>query len=122
MQDLKYKRVLVCGSRYYGDISLIEETLGKVKSIFGDFIMVTGACPTGADNLAEEWAKKNEVRYIGFPAQWDKHGKAAGPIRNKDMLDTWSPEVVVAFGKGRGTDGMVKLAEGRGDIVIWRMP
>jgi hypothetical protein len=42
-------------------------------------------------------------------ADWHRHGRAAGPIRNQKMLD-WGPDLVVAFAGGTGTAGMVRLA------------
>ena len=49
-----------------------------------------------------------------FPADWIRHGRAAGPIRNEQMLREGCPDLVVAFhddpGLGRGTADMVRRA------------
>ena len=52
-----------------------------------------------------------------YPADWDKHGKAAGPIRNKQMIDEGKPDLVIAFPGGRGTAGAVRLAKFAGVTV-----
>jgi hypothetical protein len=47
-------------------------------------------------------------------ADWNTHGRAAGPIRNQRMLDEVKPELVVAFPGGRGTADMVRRAREAG--------
>jgi hypothetical protein len=49
-----------------------------------------------------------------YVAQWKKHGRAAGPIRNQRMLDEGKPDLVVAFPGGRGTADMIRRAERAG--------
>ena len=67
---------------------------------------------------AEQYAAENNVPIKIFPAEWKKYGKAAGPIRNKAMLDYAKDEtpVVAAFwdGKSRGTGNMLKQAKEAG--------
>jgi UDP-N-acetylmuramoylalanine-D-glutamate ligase len=53
-----------------------------------------------------------------YEADWDTHGKAAGPIRNKRMLDEGKPDLVVAFPGGRGTANMISQARKAGVEVI----
>ena len=72
--------------------------------------MIHGCAP-GADSLAAEWAELNEVAQSRFPADWVKHGRAAGPIRNKTMLQVGKPDMVVAFPGGKGTADMVHKAQ-----------
>lgn len=70
----------------------------------------------GADSLAGLWAKQRGVPEWAFPAQWDIFGKAAGPMRNKQMLDEGKPTHVLAFPGGSGTRHMVSIALSAG---IW---
>lgn len=65
----------------------------------------------GADFMAEEWARARAVPYVGHPAQWDKYGDAAGPIRNAEMQDLWMPQRIIAFPGGKGTYHMVSIAK-----------
>ncbi len=53
-----------------------------------------------------------------IPADWDKFGKGAGPIRNQQMIDEGKPDLVVAFPGGTGTADMVKRAKKHGIEVI----
>lgn len=104
-------RILVCGGRDFGDKDLLYRTLDAAAIYAGrDAVMIIhGACPTGADDLAEQWAKSRQVPYWGFPAMWRRDGLAGGPIRNKRMRDLTMPTDVFAFPGDRGTRGMVRL-------------
>jgi len=68
--------------------------------------MVLSGGATGADTLALEWAIENGVFFIAQPADWKRHGRAAGPIRNQAMLDTHHPDWALEFPGGRGTADM----------------
>ena len=65
----------------------------------------------GADFCALGWATSRGLPVRRFPAEWDAHGKAAGPMRNAAMLEaareeaqqTGQPLLVAAFPGGSGT-------------------
>ena len=107
--------IVVCGSRTYTDRAAIRRTLGEYlppDPWMEEPTVLHGGC-RGADKLAHE-----EAADLGFwvgecAADWDKHGRAAGPIRNRQMLDK-KPDLVIAFGRGRGTDDTVCEARKRG--------
>lgn len=110
-------KILVCGGRDYSDDEAVFEILDKLHEKRGIGLIVHGAAP-GADSLAEQWAKARQVPYIGFPAEWNKKGKAAGPERNREMLMT-QPDGLIAFPGGTGTEDMVKAAAEQG-VNAWR--
>jgi hypothetical protein len=58
------------------------------------------------------------VPVSAHPADWFSHGKAAGPIRNQEMLAMEAPALVVAFPGGRGTADMVRRARKAGVDVL----
>lgn len=102
------KAVIVCGGRNYLNIDKVFAALDKANPD----VIITGACPTGADQYAERWAKANQRNYIGFPARWDKHGKSAGPRRNQSIIEfvkRYFPEYwsCITFPGGAGTADMV---------------
>lgn len=103
-------RVLVCGGRCFDDEGLVETTLNDL----GVTHIIEGGA-TGADMLACKWARANlgggSEHISQFKARWDAYGKAAGPIRNQEMLDKGKPDLVVAFAGGRGTADMVRRAK-----------
>jgi hypothetical protein len=73
---------------------------------------------SGADTLAEEWAKAQAIPCNVYHADWAKHVRAAGPMRNQQMLDEGRPTLVVAFPGGRGTADMVRRAREAGIETI----
>lgn len=121
-------RVLICGGRdfydwqyfafkmelfnqrmfnaniFYNNFSVKHNSIGVVKTV------IQGHA-NGADKMARVWAKIRGLECISYPADWDTHGKRAGYIRNKQMLDEGKPFVIVAFPGGRGTEMMIKLSD-----------
>ena len=110
-------RVLVCGGRTFNDSNLAFETLDEICKDARATVIIHGGA-LGADELAKEWAIVNWASWISFPADWEAHGRAAGPIRNQAMLDEGKPDLVIAFPGGRGTADMVRRARGAGVKVI----
>ena len=74
--------------------------------------------PAAQTDLQNNMPKKKNVPIMVIPADWKKHGRAAGPIRNRAMLDYAKKEtpVVAAFwdGKSKGTGNMLKQAKAAG--------
>lgn len=62
----------------------------------GDTVVIVGDCPTGMDLIAREWATNNMLSFEQFKADWDQHGRAAGPRRNQDMVNSGA-DVCLAF-------------------------
>lgn len=107
--------MLVCGGRDYADANMVEYTLGNLKR--DGLVIVEGGAP-GADTLARNWARRNGVEVRTFHADWKKHGRGAGPIRNQRMLDEALPEMAIGFPGGRGTADMLRRAEHAGLAII----
>jgi hypothetical protein len=57
----------------------------------------------GTDKYALMWCIENNVKHQTFNADWNKFGKAAGPIRNRKMIEEFKPDYVLAFPGGPGT-------------------
>ncbi len=115
-------RVLVCGGRDFGDRDLVVNTLSGLWETRGRISAVIHGSCAGADTLADDWALWNGVVSHPFVAQWTRLGRAAGPIRNQQMLDEGKPDLVVAFPGGRGTADMVRRARAAGVEVVEPTP
>ena len=109
--------VLCCGSREWRDRETIREWLKKLPP---NTTIVHGAAP-GADTMVDEEARAIGLEVRKYPADWAGEGKAAGPLRNQQMLDQEHPSAVLAFacqlmrnGRPRGTLDMVLRAHGAG--------
>lgn len=72
----------------------------------------------GADSLAYEWAKHNQIEVRTYNADWSRFKASAGPIRNREMIDKESPHLVVAFPGGSGTRQCVRYARERHVSVL----
>jgi hypothetical protein len=112
-------RVLICGSRYFCDRSAVE---ALVVTFPLDTVVIHGAAP-GADSLAGACARTAGLEVEEYPADWKQFGRAAGPIRNKQMLVEGKPDIVYAFPGGLlnttiGTKNMVMQARKAGIEVV----
>jgi hypothetical protein len=109
-------RLLVCGSRDWSDRRAVYQILDELQPR----VIISGAC-SGADTIAADYARASGVDLIEMPAEWRRHGRAAGPIRNREMLGQ-SPDLVVAFHPdiktSKGTRDMVRQAERAGVPVV----
>lgn len=110
------RRILICGSREWNDFQTIKNYLEKLceecKSI--DITIIHGGCK-GADSIAGYLAKQLKMNVIVYKADWNTHGKSAGPKRNQQMLDEGKPECVIAFhndiNNSKGTLDMITRAK-----------
>lgn len=113
-------KILICGSRGWKDPAPIDAIIAGYDILAegrNEKLTVIQGGARGADTVAKDAAKAWGVETITEEADWDKHGKAAGPIRNKKMLDDHKPDVVWAFrtyGKSNGTDHMCDIAKKAG--------
>jgi hypothetical protein len=111
-------RVLVCGGRDFRDRNTVYAALNATMPAGADpIVVIHGACPTGADSIADEWVAYcgvNGVRAQRFPADWKTYGRAAGPLRNDRMIAEGKPDLVIAFKGGRGTQDCCRKAEAAG--------
>lgn len=110
-------RVLVCGGRDWQDAQAVHRRLDELQP---EAVLQGGA--SGADKAARAWARKHGVHCETWAADWKRKGKAAGPIRNQDMLDYGRPDLVLAFPGGRGTADIVRRARRAGVPVITHEP
>jgi hypothetical protein len=113
--------VLICGDRNWTDAEMIREAIfgGMVK--YGLFTVVHGDC-RGADRIAGEEARKAGLHVVSMPARWAVYGSAAGPIRNRAMLEL-KPNRVWAFhddiDASKGTRDMARAAGEAGVPVVY---
>lgn len=115
-------RVLVCGSRDYSDRKTLWAALDAFHATHGIATLIEGEA-AGADSLAAFWwgthGVSEGIAIERYPADWATYGRAAGPIRNRQMLTEGRPDVVLAFPEGklsrsRGTLDMVTQARKAG--------
>ena len=106
-------RVLIFGGRDFTDSEALYKYLDKFHRENLITTVIEGDA-RGADRMAGYWARKNKINLLIFKADWDKYGKAAGFIRNKQMRDEGKPDVGIACPGGVGTEMMKKLLSEKG--------
>ena len=106
-------RVLVCGGRTFRDRAMVFAALDCLHGNTPIGLVIEGGA-AGADAFAYAWAKARGVQVATYIADWEKLGKAAGPVRNKRMIDHGKPDLCVEFPGGRGTADMVRRCEAAG--------
>lgn len=77
-------------------------------------VIIVAGHASGADSLGEKLAVDHNLHCELHPADWERLGKAAGPIRNAEMADV--SDALIAFwnGQSRGTKSMIELAKRKG--------
>jgi hypothetical protein len=107
---IKELKVIVAGGRDFNNYALLRSTIftlvhSKLYSGYG--ISIVSGMARGADSLAVEFATTHNVKLYQFPADWATYGKAAGPIRNREMAKF--ADVLLAFwdGQSAGTRNMI---------------
>ena len=110
---------LICGGRKFADQAMFDDVMQRLTNMWGcPSKLVHGAAP-GADTMADAWGRHMAIEVVPVPAEWDKHGHAAGPIRNEDMLMIHKPKRVIAFPGRNGTADMIQRAKNRrGEIDV----
>jgi 8-oxo-dGTP pyrophosphatase MutT (NUDIX family) len=112
------KVVLVTGDRNWTDRE-------KIRGVLTDYdplttLIVEGGA-RGADTIAREVAEELGFDVLEVKADWERYGRAAGPVRNKLMYDKSHPDVVEAFhgniGASKGTKHMVEYSKKGGTPV-----
>ena len=98
---------MVAGSRHFTDAQAVEHDLRNYVAV-GDTV-ITGGC-RGVDQIAYDFAQRMFAKNEVFKADWNKYGKAAGPIRNRQMAE--NADILVAFwdGESKGTKNAIDEA------------
>jgi hypothetical protein len=100
--------VAIIGSREFNDYNLMCKTLNPVKD---KITLIVSGGAYGADKLGERFAEDNNIPTKIFIPDWDRLGKRAGFVRNKDIVN--AADVIIAFwdGKSPGTASALDYAE-----------
>jgi len=112
------KKVIIAGGRNFIDYEYLK---GKCLEIINEPCEIVTGAAKGADFLGEKFAKEIGFQVKKFPANWNLHGKSAGPIRNKEMADYANTLICFWDGQSRGTKNMIEEAIERGlEIHIFK--
>jgi hypothetical protein len=107
------RRIVVVGSREYPNLDEVRQFVFEQER---DAVIISGGA-FGVDTEAINAARHYRMPYEVYPARWSQHGRSAGAIRNREMVD--GADEVVAFwdGKSRGTKITIDYAQAQGKPV-----
>ena len=106
-------KIVIAGCRYYNNYNEAKEYIDfcirEIKKN-NTIVILSGGCK-GADAIGERYAIENGYEIRKFVANWDKYGKAAGPIRNEQMAI--EADYIICFWdyKSRGTKSTINLCK-----------
>ena len=112
-------KVIIAGTRDFSDYAFLREKCDAILSNrkHDSNIVIVSGTARGADRLGEQYARERGYRIERYPADWDRDGNSAGPIRNAKMAD--NAHALIAFwdGQSRGTMNMIETAKSKGLMV-----
>lgn len=95
-------KIIIAGSRGFTDYALFNKLMTRMTLMMREVIVVTGDAK-GADALARRWAYESGHTYEVWRAEWEKHGKAAGILRNEEMIKDSGGKILIAWWDGRSS-------------------
>jgi len=115
-------RVIIAGSRAIDDYSAVARA---VESCGVHPDVVLSGCCRGVDRCGERWAMEHKIAIERHPADWARYGRAAGIIRNAEMVKRADVLIAVLSNahECRGTNAIVKLAIREGlQVYVRELP
>lgn len=108
-------KTAIIGTRTANDkhYTQLSEYCNLLATLGGITEVISGGA-TGADALAERYAKENGLKMIIIPADWKQYGKAAGPMRNTEIIEKADQVVALWDGKSAGTADSIRKAQRAG--------
>lgn len=100
-------KTIIAGGRDFKDYNLLKKQVDYYRLHKNEITEVVSGGAAGADSLGEMYAIENNISIKVFNADWNKHGRAAGPMRNKQMADYADVLIAVWDGQSKGTKNMI---------------
>ena len=111
MCNNKHMRVIIAGGRNIHDYELVKAAIRESQFPISEII--SGGAK-GVDALGERYAEEMNIQLAIYYADWQKEGRAAGPLRNARMAKDGQALIAIWDGKSRGTKNMIETATKRG--------
>ena len=118
-------KVVAAGGRDFNDYKLLKEALDNFQQEYGNIAEVVSGGARGSDKLGEQYANENKIPIKRFVPDWERLGKKAGHVRNRQMGDYAKEHngMLVAFWdkQSKGTKGMIDYAKkiGLKSVVVY---
>jgi hypothetical protein len=115
------RKVAISGSRRYAKSWLVQQCIAtEYRKCNGEIVFLVGDCQTGVDSITKSFLETSGWPFKEFFADWAVHGKAAGPIRNREMIN-YGADLLIAFpdSGSRGTKDCATYAASKGIEVYF---
>ena len=112
-------KVIIAGSRSFADYEKLKSVCDSIlpNQYSEPRISILSGTSSGSDSLGERYANERGYTLNRYPADWKQYGKAAGPIRNRQMVEDADAAIVFWDGQSRGTKNLIEEAKKQGLIV-----
>lgn len=113
-------RVIVTGARDWNPVGIARLIVESLYQKHKHLTIIQGEA-SGVDSTFKAVAREYDIAIVGYPADWDAYKKAAGPIRNKRMVDSGADLCIAVhynLDSSKGTKGCVALARASGIPVV----
>ena len=111
-------KVVICGSRSIKDTDYVRNCIEQSRL---DITEVISGGAGGVDTIAYWWAQLKGIPCTMVRAEWRKHGRSAGVIRNHEMVKVADAVIVIWDGVSLGTKNTISQARIAGKPVeLWR--
>jgi hypothetical protein len=104
-------KTIIAGTRTIHDFKVVAVAIEASGFAITEVLCGEAA---GVDTLGAVWARNREIPVRYFEPDWNAHGKAAGPIRNREMAEQADALILVWDGKSKGSRSMLAEAKKHG--------
>jgi hypothetical protein len=106
-------RVLISGDRNWRCGALARRIVARLVDRIGADLVVVHGGASGVDGAFAEACDLRDATHEPHVADWQKHGKKAGPLRNQEMIDAGADFVIAvhrSLAWSRGTRDCIERA------------
>jgi len=118
--------VLISGSREFIDMDRAFDELDKIVEFIKlesetDEVTIVTSGSKGAEYVGRQYANQYDYELLELKPEWDIHGKSAGYINHRRLVNKASDVIILKTGPCKITDNLVSLARSK-DINVYIVP
>lgn len=108
-------KLAVIGSRSFTDYELLAKV---ILENFDNISCIVSGGAVGADALAKQYALDQGIEYLEYKPDWNKYGRAAGVVRNTEIIKDCDAVIACWDGSSKGTKDTIKKAKKQGKVLL----